>query len=131
MTKEELMQIPTIEHNIKIQQQELQRLEEMMEGLQGYSTDEKVQTTKKQDKMADAVAAKVDLEVLILEDIARLLRLMIEAKKLLTKLDGEDRILMELYYIRGYSWAAVAAELEYSYEWTVKKHGKILQELFG
>ena len=81
------------------------------------------------DKIGDVVARQDKFQRLIDAKLDQLLELREHIEAAIEGLPPNDRLLLRLRYIDGLTWEQVAVELHYGYQWTLKRHGRILQRL--
>ena len=111
--KEYLLQVSRAEHRIKRLQEEIQTLQELVTSTSAISQGERVISSTSQDKMADTICT-------IEERI----------EEWNTKLNNTDhREILYKRYCQSKTWEVIACELDYSYRWILKLHGRALLEI--
>lgn len=134
-TKEYLSQIKYLNAKIKNKSLELYQLETMAYSVSGLNSNEKVQTSFKQDRMGDAVVKIINYknEIKALRD-----SLMDKRKHIISQIDSiQDLNMYEVltsHYVNRKSFDDIAAEMNYSRMQINRIHGKALQEfekIFG
>lgn len=128
-TKEYLLQIKYLNAKIKNKSLELYQLETMAYSVYGLNSNEKVQTSFKQDKMGDAVIKIINYknEIKALRD-----SLLDKRKHIISQIDSiKDLNMYEVltsYYINRKSFDDIAAEMHYSRMQINRIHGNALKE---
>lgn len=85
----------------------------------------------KQSLIENAVCNIIDLENEILEEIAALTEIQREIACVVTELleDKRYKDIIELRYLNGQSWKAIASRLYYGEDWVCRLHGAALQAI--
>ena len=82
-------------------------------------------------KAGNALAAKIDLEESLLDDISRLIDLYHELHRLFDQVnDGRLRLLLLYRYINGYTFEQIAEKLGLTWKRTFDLHKKALEEVW-
>lgn len=81
------------------------------------------------DRIGDVVAKRDRYQRLIDAKLDELIDLRHEIEKAIENLPSEDRRLIRLRYIEGWSWTRVAEALHYSVRQVLRHHGRILQRM--
>ena len=81
------------------------------------------------DRIGDVVAKRDKYQQLIDRKLDELIDLRHEIEKAIENLPSEDRRLIRLRYIEGWSWERVAETLHYSVRQVLRHHGRILQRM--
>ena len=81
------------------------------------------------DRIGDIVAKRDRYQRLIDKKLGELIDLRHEIEKAIENLPSEDRRLIRLRYIEGWSWQRVADALHYSVRQALRHHGRILQQM--
>ena len=129
MTRDDLREIIRLEQRIKDK-------ESLIIYLRSLATrhtlpiGDKVQSGSINDPMKPIDKA-VDLEEEIREDICDLFQLKFEAYRWMSTLEGEEKRLMELRYIRGLSWREVAEHMSYSERRVYQLHSEVMKREFS
>ena len=128
--KEFLNKIRQIDLLIDEKVEEINRLRDRLTNITASCEGERVQTSMQGDKFADTIAKIIDLETKINGDIDVLVDYKRVARELIEKLD-DDILKTILYkrYFRGYTFEQIAVEINYSWRWTCKLHGRALLKL--
>lgn len=126
--KEYLLQIKRVNCLIELKQKEIESLHAAL-GYKAVSYDaERVQGGKKTDK-TDLICKIIDYEHEIICFIDNLIDLKKRISEELNKLDNEELIkLLYLRYFEFKSWEEIAINMNYSYRWILRLHGKALFE---
>lgn len=81
------------------------------------------------DRIGNVVAKRDRYQRLIDAKLDELIDLRHEIEKAIADLPSEDRRLIRLRYIEGWSWGRVAEALHYSVRQVLRHHGRILQQM--
>lgn len=128
--KKYLQQIRLYDSRISIKLEELQRLKEMVLRITPTLKDDVVSGEGNQDKLSDAVAKIVDLEVEINRDVDRYVNAKQEISATLGKLTDPDQLrVLHMRYVQYKTWEQIANEMGFSYRWVCTIHGRALQEI--
>lgn len=127
--KSYLEQYRRLDNNIKIKQEQLNRIRELAQSISPSSSGGN-RSGKISDKIGSAVAKLVDAENELNQGIVKLLDLKKEIERVISQVD--DPILEQLLtlrYINGMTWEKIAVEMHYSYMHTCRLHGKALGKI--
>lgn len=118
-TKQYLNQLVNIDKRIKDKIKEAEMWRDIAGRTGGGSNSERVQTTKRYDKMGDAISSAVDYE----QESERLAKELVEIKNtIIQQIDGiEDQLhynILKDYYIHEMALVEIAAQEHYSYKQT-------------
>lgn len=128
--KKYLQQIHIYDSHIITKLEELQHLKEMALRITPTLKDDVVSGGGSQDKLSDAVAKIVDLEVEINRDIDRYVNAKQEISATLGKLTDPDQLrVLHMRYVQYKTWEQIACEMGFSYRWVCTIHGRALQEI--
>lgn len=81
------------------------------------------------DRIGNVVAKRDKYQRLIDAKLDELIDLRHEIEEAIAFLPSEDRRLIRLRYIEGWSWGRVAEALHYSVRQVLRHHGRILQRM--
>ena len=128
--KDFLNKIRKIDLLINEKLDEVSELRDRLTNITANTENERVQTSMQGDKFGATIAKIVDLEEKINADIDTLVEYKRVARELIEKLD-DDVLKLILYkrYFSGKTFEQIAVEINYSWRWTCKLHGKALQKL--
>ena len=128
--KEYLLQVSRAEHRIKRLQEEIQTLQELVTSTSAISQGERVISSTSQDKMADTICT---IEERIEEwntEVRKLVEIRAEIMTTISKLNNTDhREILYKRYCQSKTWEVIACELDYSYRWILKLHGRALLDI--
>lgn len=127
MNREEILLIPQKYKQLRRKELRLEYLRAKVEGAQAITTEERVQTSPTVSMAM--VDAAVDLEMEIRRDRDELKSLQRGARAEIDKLDGEDKEIMSLRYLRGLTWSEVACVVAYDVRTCLRKHQRFLAGL--
>lgn len=130
--KEYLQQVRNADIEINDKMEELADLEVLATKLGSLSDGDRVQASSSQDKMADIVCRIADLKTEIQAEISRLLELKKQVREVIEKV-SEPVLISVLHkrYLQYKSWEQIAVEMNFTYRWCTKLHGKALIEVDG
>lgn len=116
--KNYLMQIKNMDERISADIEELAALEALATKTTSILSDDKVQSSGSQQKMADAVAKIVELKDKINAEIDRFVDFKEEAKNLIfDACDGDCIALLYKRYFLDKKWEQIAVEMNYTFKW--------------
>ena len=126
-TKQRLKQIKWLDDVIKTDQ--LENLRSIVFSVSGNSRDEKVQTSKRRDKIGDIMPKIMNLEKELNNHIKEFIDLKSEITKKIDELpDMEYRLVLMLRYLDFKTWEEIAEIMNYSVRWIYKLHGLALKK---
>ncbi len=129
-TKQQLKQIKWLDKVIKSKTDQLENLRSIVFSVSGNSGDEKVQTSKRRDKIGDIIPKIMDLEKELNNHIKKFIDLKSEITKKIDELpDMEYRLVLMLRYLDFKTWEEIAELMNYSRQWVTKIHGRALNSL--
>lgn len=131
ITKEELYEIPRMFDRINEKKARRERLQEKATSPPGTNNDERVQTSKKSDKMTDLAVLVCDLDNEIEEDEKELAELRRKAETLFSRVDGINREILVLRYAEGETWDEIGDALNYSERHVRRIHLNIINTVYG
>lgn len=128
--KEYLQQVRNADIAIKDKMEELAGLRALATNISVVNEGERVQSSESQDKMADTMCKIADLEMEIQAEIEKLLSLKRRIRKVIGQV-SEPTLMSVLHkrYLQYKSWEEIAVEMNFTYRWCIKLHGKALQEV--
>lgn len=127
--REYLNQIRNLKIKMEVLKEEIDTLREMVVSTGASKQGEKVLSSKTQDKMAETICLINEKEC----EWNNLMREMALTRAnviiSIQKLDNSDyvKILYE-HYCQYKKWEEIALDMEYSYRWILKLHGRALEE---
>lgn len=133
MTKEELKSILYLDHLINSKLRQLDQLKAYRARLPAGSSDTGPVQSGPSDPTASAAIKIAMLDQAIMRDIATLVELKMEARRLFKKLDGDLqlKVVMEMRYLECMPWGKVAEHLHYGPRHVFAMHSRALDILFG
>lgn len=123
--KEYLEQIAKLDELIADKKDEIQRQNDIADGIGGFNMGERVQSTRNLHKMSDAVHESIDLQREV-DALSAEREAIIETIK---KLPVNEYKVIYRIYVKGYLLKQVAAECKKSYIWAKKMHKKGLDDV--
>ena len=128
--KEFLNQVKKLDLQIKNKLIEKQQWKDIALGITSNMDGERVQSSGKKSKMAEAIDRCVDMEA----DIDRLVDKLIDTKKevieVIEQLDSPTQYdVLHMIYIQGKSLQEVADSYGMSYDWAATTHGRALKNV--
>lgn len=128
--KEYLNQVRNLETKMKILKEEIDTLREMVVSTGAVQQQERVMSSGAQDRMAETICKINEKE----EEWNQLMRefALARAEVIISiqKLNNTDyeQILYKRYF-QSKKWEEIAMEMNYSYQWVCKLHGRALLEI--
>lgn len=127
--KEYLSQAFQLDQRINSKLEQVSMLRELTLKTTSVLQDDKVQSTKQQSPMENALINLMSLEEEINEDIDQLIDLKRELTTFVAEMDNPShRLLLEFRYLGGSNWEEVAAIMGYDVRWVYRLHRKALKE---
>ena len=128
--KEYLMQVRNLESKMKILKEEIDTLREMVVSTGAIQQGERVLSSGIQDKMAETIC-KINEKECEWNDLMREFALaranvIINIQKLN---NPEYEQILYKRYCQSKKWEEIALEMNYTYQWVCKLHGRALLEL--
>lgn len=128
--KEYLNQVRNLESKMKILKEEIDTLREMVVSTGAIQQDERVLSSGTQDKMAETIC-KINEKECERNDLMREFALaranvIINIQKLN---NPEYEQILYKRYCQSKKWEEIALEMNYTYQWVCKLHGRALLEL--
>lgn len=128
--KEYLMQVRNLESKMKILKEEIDILREMVVSTGAIQQGERVLSSGTQDKMAETIC-KINEKECEWNDLMREFALaranvIINIQKLN---NPEYEQILYKRYCQSKKWEEIALEMNYTYQWVCKLHGRALLEL--
>lgn len=129
-TKEYLNQVRNLETKMKILKEEIDTLREMVVSTGAVQQEERVMSSGAQDRMAETICKINEKE----EEWNNLMRefALTRAKVIISiqKLNNSDyEQILYKRYCQGKKWEEIALDMNYSYQWVCKLHGRALLEI--
>lgn len=108
----------------------LDMLRQLSNSINGFNENEKVQSSKNNDRMSDIISKIIDLEKEINKDIDRFVDIYKKAESIIGKVENDDcRTLLVLRYLNFRTWEEIAEEMNYSVRHIYRLHGEVLSYL--
>lgn len=128
--KERMQQINIANRMIENKQEEIERLHDLATRITVSVENERVQTSRSNDRMEDIICCAADLEAELVKDIDGFIHLRGEIIQEIESLKNIDMIdLMYKRYFQCKKWELIAEELHMSYRNVIRLHGKALKKL--
>lgn len=106
---------------------EAEELESMAMSITVGTDGERVQTSGKQDRMAELAAKIADIEIDIVNRRTDALKILQDVGRVIAAVDDKDcRQLLHRRYIENNTWEQIAVSMNYTYRWITKLHGRSL-----
>lgn len=122
-TKEYLGRVRDLTGRIAAKQGEVEHLKNIALSITANSEGERVKSSSKPDKMAEAVTGYVEAQREIDELVTSLFAARREIVEVIGKLDNQlYYIVLSMYYLQGKSFAEVAEATHYSYQYILEVH---------
>lgn len=127
--KEFLNQYRNAEREIAIKLDEIVRLREMATKVTQVLTPDKVKGGM-ENRREESIAKIVDMEKEIGASIDNLKKIREQVECAINAIpDANQRNVLRLRYLNGKTWEQIAVQLEFSYQWVCKLHGRALQNI--
>lgn len=126
--KEYLERIKKLDALLEDKLAEHDRWVEIAKSMGAFSTGEKVQSTKKPDKMADAVAHYVDLEKESIDELLKERATIINTIELLPLIEYK---VLYMLFVQRKDFYDIAKEYGKSYSWATTMKGNAMKRLQG
>lgn len=127
--KEFLNQIKKLERLEEHKKRDYERLKDLAHGITAFSTDERVQSSGNHDRMADAVARYVDVEMEIAGCIVETIVKKNEILKTIEELNADDYEILHIVYAQNIPLKEAAVLIGKSYSCVTTLHGRALKNL--
>ncbi len=128
--KEFLRQYQNTLIDIRNMEAEALELEEMALSITVNTENERVQSSGSGDSMASLVAKICDMKIMIMDKRSLALDKLQQVERVIAEVENKDyRQLLHRRYIEGNTWEKIAVEMNYSYQWICKLHGRALPEI--
>lgn len=130
MTKKEFLnQYRNAEREIAIKMDEIIRLREMATKVTQVLTPDKVKGGM-ENRREESIAKIVDMEKEIGASIDDLKKIREQVERAINAIpNANQRDVLRLRYLNGKTWEQIAVQLEFSYQWVCKLHGRALQNI--
>lgn len=127
--KEYLSQAFQLDQRINSKLEQVSMLRDLALKTTSVLQEDKVQSTKQQSPMENALVKLMSLEEEINDDIDWLIDLKRELTAFVAEIaNPSHRLLLELRYLGGSTWDEVAAIMGYDVRWVYRLHRKALKE---
>ncbi len=127
--KEFLLQLQTLKKRIESKRAEIEQLKSVAYGITPQADGERVQSSGKPDKMATAVVNYTQLETELAQHLAQYCRVMGEVVAVIEQLNEPYYSIIHKRYVRNKPFAEIAAEENYSYQYTTELHRIALKKV--
>lgn len=109
---------------------EAEELETMATSITVSTDGERVQSSGRSDSMAELATEIADIEIDIMNRRTDAIKKLRGVGKLIAAVENKNyRQLLHRRYIEGNTWERIAVEMDISYQWVCKLHGKALLEI--
>lgn len=125
--KEFLRQYQEALTDIRNLEAEAEEIESLAMSITVSTDGERVQSSGKKDRMADLAAKVADLEMEIMDMRTDALNILQKVERTIAQVNDRDyRQLLHMRYIEKRTWERIAVEMNYTYRWITRLHGKAL-----
>ncbi|MDR2903593.1 MAG: DUF1492 domain-containing protein [Clostridiales bacterium] len=125
--KQFFLQALDLDKQIKAKQAQIQQRRDMQTDVSKTMQPDKVQTTKKNDRLGDITAALLDLIDSYARDVTRLLRMKYDIKIIIDRIENADyRTVLEWRYASYLKWEDIAEKMHMNERYIHKLHQKAL-----
>ena len=127
--KRYLNRIKSIDKKVKNKKLEIQSLYDVLEQCTTHLKEVDIQTSLNTDKNAELIAQVIDLKNELVDDINELLKVKIQAIKMINALDNNEHVeILMRRYIMFQEWYEIASAMNYTRQTIDNKHGNALVE---
>lgn len=127
--KRYLNRIKSIDKKVKNKKLEIQSLYDVLEQCTTHLKEVDIQTSLNTDKNAELIAQVIDLKNELVDDINELLKVKIQAIKMINALDNNEHVeILMRRYIMFQEWHEIASAMNYTRQTIDNKHGNALVE---
>ena len=127
--KRYLNRIKSIDKKVKNKKLEIQSLYDVLEQCTTHLKEVDIQTSLNTDKNAELIAQAIDLKNELVDDINELLKVKIQAIKMINALDNNEHVeILMRRYIMFQEWHEIASAMNYTRQTIDNKHGNALVE---
>ena len=128
--KEYLQQVRKAKLHINSLQEEIDTMKELAVSIGAISQGEKVLSSVSQDKMADIICEIEDRMSELKDNVTEYIKLRTEVMATISKVDNDDyQQILYKRYCQMKKWEEIALEMNYSWRWVIKLHGRALNEI--
>lgn len=128
--KEFLRQYQEALTDIRNLEAEAEEIESLAMSITASTDGERVQSSGRKDRMADLAAKAADLELEIMDMRTDALHKLQAVEKTIGKVNNKEyRQILHRKYIESNTWERIAVEMNYTYRWITRLHGKALVEV--
>lgn len=128
--KEYLQQVRKAQLHISSLQEEIETMKELAVSIGAMNQDEKVLSSVSQDKMADIICKIEDRMTELKDKVTEYIKLRTEVMATISKVDNDDyQQILYKRYCQMKKWEEIALEMNYTWRWVVKLHGRALNEI--
>jgi hypothetical protein len=114
---------------VKNKKLEIQSLYDVLEQCTTHLKEVDIQTSLNTDKNAELIAQVIDLKNELVDDINELLKVKIQAIKMINALDNNEHVeILMRRYIMFQEWHEIASAMNYTRQTIDNKHGNALVE---
>lgn len=130
--KEHLQQVRKAKLHINSLQEEIDTMKELAVSIGAISQGEKVMSSVSQDKMADIICEIEERVAELKNNVTEYIKLRNEVMATISKVDNDDyQQILYKRYCQMKKWEEIALEMNYSWRWVIKLHGRALNEVDG
>lgn len=129
LAKKFFQEIRNIDKQIDVKYEQLVQLEALATKVTATMSDVSVKSSGVSRGRENSMDDIIELKKEIGADIARLVKLELEANDIIRQIQNEKyRRVLESRYLLGKAWGSIAVDMEMTYQGVCKLHGKALQE---
>lgn len=122
------MQVFETHKKIESMFERIQELKERSVNITSTIHNVKVQTSRRNDKLASNIACMVDLQNELVRKTDKLINLQSEVMHKIDSLENDDyRLLLTLRYLNFKPWNRIADEMGFTYSWIHRTHERALK----
>lgn len=130
MNREKLKKMEQLNNVINEKRDEVFRLYILAEGVTGVSYNERVQTSKSNDKMLEIMVKIADMQKDINDSINELIELKMEVTEWMNTIeDNTIRTILYKKYFASKTWEQIAEEMDFTSRWVQELHKTFINSL--
>lgn len=128
--KEFLRQYQEALTDIRNLEAEAEEIESLAMSMTVSTDGERVQSSRKKDRMAELATKVADLEMDIMGSRTTALEKLKKIRMVIHQVENKDyRQLLHRRYIEGDTWEKIAVSMGFNYRWVLRLHGRALKEI--
>lgn len=128
--KEYLQQVKKAKLHIDSLKEEIETMKELAVSMGAISQNEKVMSSVSQDKMANIICNIEERMAELKDKVTEYIKLRTEVMVVISKVSNDDyQQILYKRYCQMEKWEEIALEMNCTYQWVCKLHGRALKEI--